>query len=183
VYYWGGNQACFGLQQIEVAVVNGVPTITIWEGTRAAAVGMACTMEALLKSAVIVLDEPMLIDGSGIPPTPGEAILPDQPLIVTPSNDAIQPHAVALIGSAVSADGLTLTVHFVGGLDQCYAVAAGVLIVPDDGGSAPIVTIREGGRPGGPDACDDIGVAKAVVVTLSAPLVLDGSAGPQPPAS
>ena len=50
VYWWGGNTTCFGLKEITVDVQRGTPVIVVLEGTRADAVGQACTMEAVLKS-------------------------------------------------------------------------------------------------------------------------------------
>jgi hypothetical protein len=91
VYYWGGNQGCFGLHSVAVELRDGVPAITVNEGTRPAAVGTACTMEAVAKSAVVTLDAPILIDGSGAEPTAGEPQVPQQPQGVAPVAGVAEP--------------------------------------------------------------------------------------------
>ena len=171
-YYWGGNQGCFGLHSATVERRNGVPTITINEGTRPAAVGMACTMEALLKATVVTLDAPILVDGSGAEQVAGEPQLPPQAQAVVPVAGVENPRAHALTGYLLAADGTSLTAYYVGGTDACYALGE-ASVVPGPGG-VPVVTIREGNVPGA-GACDDIGVAKSVSITLDAPLLLDGS--------
>jgi hypothetical protein len=174
VYFWGGNQGCFGLHSVAVELRDGVPVITVSEGTRPAAVGMACTMEALLKSAVVTLDAPLLRDGSGAEPAAGEPQLPEQPQVVVPVAGVQNPMAHAVTGYVLAADGASLTAYYVGGTDECYALAEASAAAGADG--VLIVTIREGSLPNA-GACDDIGVAKSVSITLDAPLLLDGSQG------
>ena len=171
-YYWGGNQGCFGLHSVAVELRNGVPRITVNEGTRPAAVGTACTMEALLKSTVVTLRAPILIDGSGSEPSAGEPQLPAQAQAVVPVAGVENPRPHALTGYLLAADGTSLTAYYVGGTDACYAVSDASAVAGADG--VPIVTIREGSLPNA-GACDDIGVAKSVSITLAAPLLLDGS--------
>jgi hypothetical protein len=174
VYYWGGNQGCFGLRSVVVEPRDGVPVITVSEGTRPAAIGMACTMEALLKSAVVTLDEPLLRDGSGAEPAAGEPQLPEQPQVVVPVAGVQNPIAHAVSGFVLSADGHSLAAYYVGGTDECYALAEASAAADGDG--VVVVTIREGSLPNA-GACDDIGVAKSVSFALEAPLLLDGSQG------
>jgi hypothetical protein len=172
IYYWGGNQGCFGLHSVAVEVRDGVPVVTVREGTRPAAVGMACTMEAMLKSAVVTLAVPLLHDGSGAEPAAGEPQLAPQPQAVAPVAGVVDAIAHAVSGYVLTADGRSLTVHFVGGTDKCYGLAgAGVAAGPD---GVPVVTIREG-RLLNAGACEDIGVAKAVTITLDSPLLQDAS--------
>jgi hypothetical protein len=171
-YYWGGNQGCFGLHSATVERRNGVPRITVWEGTRPAAVGAACTMEALLKATVVTLDAPILVDGSGSEPAPGEPQLPPQAQAVLPVAGPEDPRAHALTGYLLAADGTSLTAYYVGGTDACYALSDASVVA--GAGGMPVVTIREGNLPN-VGACDDIGVAKSVSITLDAPLLLDGS--------
>jgi hypothetical protein len=174
VYYWGGNQACFGLHSVAVELRDGVPVITVSEGTRPAAAGMACTMEAVLKSTVVTLDAPILVDASGSEPAAGEPFLPDQAQAVAPVVGVQNPRAHALTGYLLAADGVSLSAYYVGGREECYALAEASAVAGADG--ALMVTIREGTLPNA-DACDDIGVAKAASLTLDAPLLLDGSLG------
>jgi hypothetical protein len=70
-------------------------------------------MEALLKSAVVTLDAPLLVDGSGSEPTAGEPFLADQPqpaspagrlsALVLPSKSTAAHAAVILVGPRVAA--------------------------------------------------------------------------------
>jgi len=175
VYYWGGNQGCFGLHSVVVEVVDGVPAITVNEGTRPEAAGLACTMEALLKSALVTLDAPLLHDGSGAEPTAGEPQLASEPQAVAPVGGVVDPIAHAINGYVLTADGRSLTAHYVGGTDKCYGLAETSAVAMPDG--VVVVTIHEGRLPNAAGACDDIGVAKAVTITLDEPLVLDGSKG------
>jgi hypothetical protein len=172
IYYWGGTQACFGLHSAAVEVRDGAPLLTIQEGARPEAVGKACTMEALLKSTVVTLDAPVLVDGSGSEPAAGEPALPDQPQDVTPQAGVQNPIVHAVLGYSLSGDGRKLTVHYVGGTDACYALASAT--AEAGAGGVLVVTIREGTVPGA-GACDDIGVAKSVTIGLDAPLLEDGS--------
>ncbi|HYM53076.1 MAG TPA: hypothetical protein VEW45_06330 [Candidatus Dormibacteraeota bacterium] len=175
IYYWGGNQGCFGLHSVVVEMRDGVPAITVKEGTRPEAAGLACTMEALLKSAVVTLDAPLLQDGSGAEPTAGEPQLAPQPRAVTPVGGVVDPIAHAINGYVLTADGRSLTAHYVGGTDKCYGLADASPVAGPDG--VVVVTIREGRLPNAAGACDDIGVAKAVTMILDEPLLLDGSQG------
>jgi hypothetical protein len=172
VHYWGGNQNCFGLHSVAVELRDGVPVITVSEGTRPAAVGTACTMEALLKSAVVTLDAPILHDGSGTEAVAGEPQLPGQPQVVVPMAGLQNPRTHALTGYLLAADGVSLSAYYVGGTETCYGLAEASAAAGADG--VLTVTIREGSLPNA-GACDDIGVAKAVSITLDAPLLLDGS--------
>ena len=172
VYYWGGNQGCFGLHSVAVELRDGVPAISVNEGTRPAAVGMPCTMEAVLKSAVVTLDAPILIDGSDAQPAVGEPFIPDQPEGVTPVAGVENPRPHALTGYLLAAGGTSMSAYYVGGTGECYALAEASAAAGADG--VLIVTIREGSLPNA-GACDDIGVAKVVSITLDVPLLLDGS--------
>lgn len=171
VYYWGGNQACYGLHSVTVELRDDVPAITVMEGGRAGG-PQVCTMEALLKSALVTLDAPLVRDGSGAEPAAGEPPLPEQPQPVVPVAGVQNPVAHALSGYLLAADGVTLTTYYVGGSDECYGLAEASAGPAADG--VVVVTVREGSLPNA-GACDDIGVAKSVSITLDAPLLLDGS--------
>jgi hypothetical protein len=175
IYYWGGNQGCFGLHSVVVEVLDGLPAVTVNEGTRPEAAGLACTMEALLKSAVVTLDAPLLQNGSGAEPTAGEPQLAPQPQAVAPVGGVVDPIAHAINGYVLTADGRSLTAHYVGGTDKCYGLAEASATPGPDG--VVVVTIHEGRLPNAAGACDDIGVAKAVTITLDAPLLVDASQG------
>jgi hypothetical protein len=173
VYWWGGTPNCFGLKEVTVEVQHGTPIITVLEGTRAAAVGKACTMEAVLKLAVVTLDEPILADAANPGAEPGEPTLPADALPVKPVPGVRDPLPHAITGYRLSADGLTLSAYYVGGLEDCYALAA-ASAEPDADGLLTI-SLREGTAPNAVGACDDIGVAKVVELPLGEPLVLVGA--------
>lgn len=174
IYYWGGNRGCFGLHSVVVEVRDGVPVITVNEGSRPEVADMACTMEAMLKSTVVTLDVPLLRDGSGAAPTAGEPQLAPEPQAVAPVGGVVDPIAHAINGYVLTVDGRSLTAQYVGGTDECYALAEASAAAAPDG--VMVVTIAEGRLPNA-GACDDIGVAKAATITLPAPLLLDGSQG------
>lgn len=174
VYWWGGTQACFGLKEVLVEVQRGTPIITVIEGTRPAAVGQACTMEALLKSAVVVLEEPILVDGSGVTHEPGEPPLDAEPAPVDVRPDVVDARPVPVIGYRLSGDGLQLTAMYVGGVEHCYGLAAAS--AERAGGDGPLtVAIMEGRRPDPPRACEDLGVAKSVTFNLDEPLIVQAA--------
>jgi hypothetical protein len=170
VYWWGGNPACFGLRAVQVGIQSGIPTVTILEGTREAAEDRMCTMEASLKSAVVTLDEAILTDAANPHPPSGEAQLPDEALAVEPlpGMQDVRLHAVS--GYAVSADGKVLSMYYVGGTQACYALASAT--AERSRGGPLAVSIREGVRPDADAACDDIGVAKVLKLTLDEPLIV-----------
>jgi hypothetical protein len=175
VYWWGGNTTCFGLKAVQVDVQHGTPIISVLEGTRESARGRMCTMEAALKSAAVTLDRPILVDAANLNAEPGEAQLPDQALAVKPLRgvENARPHAVS--GYSLSADGVTLQAYYVGGTEACYGLASATA---DRDGSGPLtVSVREGRRPGGDAACDDIGLAKVVKITLDQPLMVTAAFG------
>jgi hypothetical protein len=170
VYYWGGNQACFGLHSVQVELRDGVPVITVMEGGRAGGPEV-CTMEALLKSAVVTLEAPILSDAAG-GAAAGEPQLPAQPQAAQPVAGVLDPRPHAITGYALAADGVSLSVYYVGGTEACYALAEASAQAQPDG--VLVVSIKEGTLPNA-GACDDIGVAKAVTITLDEPLLLDGA--------
>ncbi len=62
VYYWGGVEDCYGLSEVKVGRDrDGALSITLLEGTRAAAVGKACIEIAVLKAVAVTLDEPLIV--------------------------------------------------------------------------------------------------------------------------
>ena len=172
VTYSGGNQTCFGLQWVDVAILaDGTPSITVWEGTHPEAVGMICTMEAILKSTVVTLDEPVIVDGNQPDAAAGEPDLVLEPQIIAVESGVLDPIPVALTGFAVTADGLSVTAQWYGGVPECYGVAAATITTI----ALPfVVTVSEGRVPGS-EVCIDIALAKGVQFTLDTPLIRDGS--------
>ena len=79
-------------------------------------------MEAVLKSAVVTLDEPILADAAG-DAAPGEPDLPADATAVEPHDSVVDaiPHTIG--GYALSADGLTLSAYYVGGVEECNGLA------------------------------------------------------------
>lgn len=172
VFYWGGNQACFGLERVEVAILaDGAPSITVWEGTHPDAVDMICTMEALLKSTVVTLDQPLVVDGNQPNAEAAEPELASEPQIVTIQDGVLDPIPVSLTGFGVTADGLTVTAQWYGGVPECYGVASASMTTA----ARPFVVSISEGRVPGSEVCIDIALAKGVVFTLATPLIRDGS--------
>jgi hypothetical protein len=172
VVYWGGTQACFGLQRVEVTTdPDGVNVLTVYEGTLPEAVGQACTMEAVLKSALVTLDQPILADTAQPDAPAGEPELAVAAETVGVAEVVENPIPVAVTGYHLSGAGTTLTVQFFGGVPECYGVAEALL----NTGSKPwMVTIREGHVPTA-EVCIEIAVPKAFVFELDTELIRDGS--------
>lgn len=173
VYWWGGTPNCFGLRRVDITVADGMPMVIPFEGVRAAAQGKACTAEAVLKSAVVRLEEPILADAANLDPEPGEPPPFGQALAVTPMDGVLDARPHAITGWVVSANGRTLQTFYVGGGLNCYALASATVGRPEGG---PLtVDVREGRRPDVDGACDEMGVAKVVELPLDAPLISDGT--------
>jgi hypothetical protein len=173
IYWWGANTACFGLKEVKVESANGTLTITAFEGTRGDHVGMACTMEAVLKSAVVTLEEPILADAADGDPAPGEPDLPGDALRSKPVDGVVDPIGHVIAGYRLSADGLTLNAYYFGGVEDCSGLANATARPDADG--LPTISIREGRLPEPAGACRDIAVAKFVSFQLDAPLITAGS--------
>jgi hypothetical protein len=172
VFYWGGSQACFGLQQVAVETdPDGVPVLTVHEGTLPEAVGQACTMEAVLKSAVVTLDEPILLDAAQPDAQAGEPELAPDAEIVDVVEVVENPIPVAVTGYHLNGRGTTLTAQFFGGVPECYGVAAAFL---ESGATPWLVHISEGHIPTA-EVCIEIAVAKAFVFELEHVLIRDGA--------
>jgi hypothetical protein len=172
VYYWGGSQACFGLQQVEVGSdPDGVPVITVHEGTLPEAVGQACDMMAVLKSTVVTLDAAILTDASQPDAPAGEAMLAPETETVDVVSGVENPIPVAVTGYHLSGDGTTLTAQFYGGVPECYGVSAASV---DTSAQPWTVSISEGHIPSA-EVCIEIAVAKSFVFTLDGELIRDGS--------
>jgi len=170
VYWWGGNTTCFGLKAVTVTVQHNAPVIAVQEGTRADHVGQACTMEAVLKSTVVTLDEPILADAAGGGSAPGEPELPTGATAVEPQDGVVGAIASAISGYALSADGLTLSAYFVGGVEDCYALSEATAHRAADG--LVTVAIREGQLADVDRPCIEIGVTKVASITLERPLIM-----------
>jgi hypothetical protein len=130
-------------------------------------------MEAAMKSTVVTLDQPIPVNAANGGEPAGEPELPDGATAVEPSRGVINatPHAVS--GYALSADGLTLGVHFVGGVEECYGLDEASAHRAADG--LVTVTIREGSLPDVDGACIDLGVSKVATITLDQPLIVVAS--------
>ena len=172
VYFWGGNQACFALQKVDVAKdPDGTTVVTVWEGTLPEAAGRACTMEALLKSTVVTLDSALLTDAAQPDAPAGEPELAPDAAQVEIEVGVENPIPVAITGYHLTADGATLTAHFSGGVPECYGIASAFF---DTGAEPWVVSILEGHVPDA-EICIEMAVAKVYVFRLDAQLVRDGS--------
>jgi hypothetical protein len=127
-------------------------------------------MEAVLKSTVVTLDEPILADAAGFDAAPGEPELPSGATAVEPRDGVVNamPHAIG--GYALSPDGLTLSAYYVGGVEECYGLAAAT--ADRAAGGLVTVSIREGALPDVDGPCIDLGVAKVAGITLEQPLIV-----------
>lgn len=172
VYWWGGTPACFALKEVIVDVQEGTPIVSVLEGTLPQAVGMACTAEAVLKSTVVLLDDPILVDGSGARHPAGEPMISEEATEATPAAGLADPQELAVTGYRLDADGTTLQVHFVGGTDRCYALAEARVTT---GEGAVRVTVAEGRLPDADEACEAIGLLKYAVVELEEPLIVQAA--------
>ncbi len=168
VYWWGGTPACFALRDVLVEVQRGTPIVSVLEGTLPEAVGKACTMEAVLKSTVIVLDNPILVDGSGNQHEPGEPMVFEDASDVSLRDGLTDPHRIAIAGYRLDAEGTRLQVHFVGGTERCYGLTEASAVA---GAGALRVTIAEGSLPDIDGPCEDIGVSKFTTLELDEPLI------------
>lgn len=169
VYWWGGNTSCFGLREVMVEVQRGTPIVTVLEGTRGDHVGQACTADAQLKSAVVVLDEPILADAADGQPAAGEPELPADAMQAKPMDGVENPIPHAIFGYRLAADGLTLSAYYIGGVEGCYALAEAT--AERDGEGPVTVAVSEGQVPDPAIACPDIGIAKVVDIQLDEPLI------------
>jgi hypothetical protein len=64
VYFYNGAEGCYGLKDVQVEVVGGVPTITVLTGMRQDAISRLCIEIAQLYKTDVVLDAPIL--GGGV---------------------------------------------------------------------------------------------------------------------
>lgn len=65
VYWWGGVDSCYGLDEVRVdRDAGGAPIITVLEGTLPDLGDVACIDIALSKATTITLDQPLYRDGS-----------------------------------------------------------------------------------------------------------------------
>jgi hypothetical protein len=172
IYWWGGTPACFALKEVLVEVQRGTPIVTVLEGTLPEAVGKACTMEAVLKSTVVTLDDPILVDGSGNQHEPGEPMVFEEGAEVDPRADLTDSHEIAITGYRLDADGTRLQAHFVGGTERCYGLAEASAVARD---GVVTVTIAEGTLPDVDGPCEDIGVAKFTTLKLDEPLIVQAA--------
>jgi hypothetical protein len=103
-------------------------------------------------------------------PVPGDGALHVKPV---PGVKDARPASIDHI--SVAADGITLTVYWYGGVEECYALAE-VRLERDSHGLL-IISVMEGTRPGLPPntACIDLAQLKATTVSLDGPLFQDGS--------
>jgi hypothetical protein len=172
VYYWGGTQACFGLQKVDVSSdLDGATVMTVFEGTLPDAAGDACTMEALLKSTVVTLESPIVVDAAQPDAPAGEPQLAVDAEEVDIEVGVENPIPVAVTGYQLSGDGATLTVHFYGGVPECYGVASASV----DTSERPWTVSLSEGHIAGAEVCIEIALAKAFAFTPDSQLIRDGS--------
>jgi hypothetical protein len=64
VYFYNGAEGCYGLKDVQVEVVDGIPTITVLTGMRQDAISRLCIEIAQLYKTNVELDAPIL--GGGV---------------------------------------------------------------------------------------------------------------------
>jgi hypothetical protein len=64
VYFWMGAEPCSGLYGVETAPVDGGIELTVLVGTPADAASMTCIAIAELRSTVVTLDTPLVVNGT-----------------------------------------------------------------------------------------------------------------------
>jgi hypothetical protein len=165
----GGLVECFGVAAVDVQATDP-PSIAISGGRRP---GAGCDAIGVPWSVLVTLAAPIVVDRTNPAAEPGEPQVSEEAIAVQPVNGLANPRDVAVTGYGLSPDGMTLSVHYVGGTEDCYGLAVVDIKIGDDGTAT--VLISEGSRPNAAVACEDIGVAKVVTVPLEQPLLVDGS--------
>ncbi len=64
VYFRNGDAACYGLKDVEVAVVDGVTTVIVMTGMTPEARSISCVEVLFLYKTLVVLDAPILGGGA-----------------------------------------------------------------------------------------------------------------------
>ena len=64
VYFWMGAEPCSGLSSVETEAVEGGIELTILVGSPPDVASMTCIAIAELRSTVVTLDRPLVVDGS-----------------------------------------------------------------------------------------------------------------------
>lgn len=64
VFFSTGADACYGLARVEVDHSGDTPTVTVWTGLRADAAARICDAMAYDYHTDVILDEPLIADGS-----------------------------------------------------------------------------------------------------------------------
>jgi hypothetical protein len=103
---------------------------------------------------------------------------PTGPQVVEPTPGMADVRPRPFDSASVGADGVTIRIDFVSGVEPCYVLDHVDVVEGDD---AVTITLYEGHDPSAGDvACIEIGVFKRTSVTLSAPIgdreIVDGAA-------
>jgi hypothetical protein len=109
---------------------------------------------------------------------PGGDVPDPGPQVVEPRPGMAGVRARPFDSATVADDDRTVTIEFVSGVEPCYVLDR---VEVDYGADSVTITLFEGHDPTQPDAvCIEIGVFKAVVITLDQPLdgrtIVDGAA-------
>jgi len=160
VFFWNGVEACYGLDRIEVADVDGTPRITLFTGFRKDAAAIRCVEMAQLYSTVVILPSPVLGGGlpglEGVQPGSGDAetMLPGAYLV----DPRQQPWDLVQVGP----DGHSLWAWFTGGATPCFGLG-GVDLVEVDG--LPTLTLTTG-------STDTLAMCIAIIVGYRTPVAV-----------
>lgn len=100
------------------------------------------------------------------------------PTLVEPEDGLVDLRPVTWERVEVAADGVTLTVHWAGGVEACYGLAAVEVERREDGSLA--IGLWEGTRPEAVgQACIELAAYKATTIRLEEPLIVPFLGGPE----
>lgn len=172
VSFWNGAEGCFGLDRIEVIDTGAGIQVTPFVGFRADATNRRCIAVMQLYSTVVELPAPIL--GGGHPGIAGAGTLEaGQPIAPGAPLMAVEPQPWDAV--TVAADGVSASVHFTGGVTDCYGL--GRVDTPvQDGLQLIVVFYGHLANPaGGQTVCVSMAVFYWTPVTLPAPILLGGA--------
>jgi hypothetical protein len=172
VYFWNGAEACYGLDRIELTETGAGLQVTPYVGFRVDASNVRCA--AVMQLYATIVELPQRILGGGDPQAVGGRVEPGQPIVAGAQLSMMEPQPWDAV--TVAGDGVTGTVHFTGGVEECFGL--GRVDTPVQDGlqqvivyTGPIVDPADG-----PRVCVAMAVFYWTPVTLPAPLLLGGAA-------
>ncbi len=170
VFFWSGAEACYGLDHVELADIEGTLSITLFAGFRADAANVRCREMAQLYSTVIEVATPVL--AGGLPDWAGAVLAPSEGELALPGATLLQsePHPWDVV--QVGPDGRSLWVWFTGGVAPCFGLGSVELVEVAD---IPTLVLQTG--PADATAtCAAMAVTYRTPVEVPEPILLGGAA-------